>query len=316
MIITVTFNPSIDYIYFLDQFIKEGEHNRVGNPLRMVGGKGLNTARTLSLLKEEVLALAVVGGNNGNTLKNLFLQEKIPVVFFDNDAETRTSMTFMSKDTQTELVEKGPSISKAVIQNVENYLINICQEREDISCISFNGTLITDDTTIYAKLLSRLHKKLPTNIKLLMDLSEPLLTPVLQNSVVPYFIKPNIKELSDLVGQTISTKEDVISILKYHKNLKNIPFLLVSMGSQGAVAQINHILYDVKIPIINAINPTGSGDATVGGVCYSIQHQFSPEKTLKYAMACGMSNASHERVGFVEKQHVEKLVQQIEVIKI
>ena len=49
MIITVTFNPSLDSIYTLSQFPIEGDHNRVPNPYRTVGGKALIQQELCSL---------------------------------------------------------------------------------------------------------------------------------------------------------------------------------------------------------------------------------------------------------------------------
>ena len=82
MIITVTFNPSLDSIYTLSQFPIEGDHNRVPNPYRTVGGKGINSARALFSLGADVLALTTIGGDNGQVVKSKLDTEQIPVHYF------------------------------------------------------------------------------------------------------------------------------------------------------------------------------------------------------------------------------------------
>lgn len=316
MIITITFNPSIDYIYDLPIFLTEGKHHRVDNPLRTVGGKGINTARALHALGEEVLGLTVIGGLNGEVLKNRLQSEGIPMHFFKIKEETRTSMTFMSNSNQTEVVERGPYVTEDTIGEVENYLQQLFLTEPHISCISINGTIINDDLLIYQKLLHRLSIWLPTDTKILMDLSQPLLKPTITGTVKPYFIKPNLKELSDLLQKNITTKSDVISALKENVFLHDIPFILVSMGAEGAIAKMQNSIYQIDIPKIKVINPTGSGDSTVAGVCFGISHQLSDEELLKYAMACGISNTMHQQVGGVKKSDISTLLAKITVKKI
>lgn len=316
MIVTITFNPSIDYIYELPTFLMEGTHHRVNNPLRTVGGKGINTARALHALGEEVLGLTVIGGLNGEVLKNRLQAEGIPMHFFTIEEETRTSMTFMSNGNQTEVVERGPYVTEDTIGEVENYLQQLFLTESHISCISINGTIINDDLLIYQKLLQRLSIWLPTDTKILMDLSQPLLKPTITGSVKPYFIKPNLKELSELLQTNIIAKSDVILALKENSFLHDIPFILVSMGAEGAIAKMQDTIYQIDIPKIKVVNPTGSGDSTVAGVCYGISHQLSNEDILKYAMACGISNTMHQQVGGVEQHDIDDLLPKIKIKKI
>nr|HPJ00816.1 PfkB family carbohydrate kinase [Enterococcus sp.] len=70
------------------------------------------------------------------------------------------------------------------------------------------------------------------------------------------------------------------------------------------------------IPTIDIVNTTGSGDASVGGFAHAIENNFSLENTFKYSMACGMSNAQHGEVGFINKTDVETFVKQIQVKKL
>ena len=316
MIITVTFNPSLDSIYTLSQFPIEGDHNRVPNPYRTVGGKGINSARALFSLGADVLALTTIGGDNGQVVKSKLDTEQIPVHYFPINGDTRVSMTLMANGIQTEIVEKGPNVETDIVLNVIEFIKHYSKTEEDLSCVSINGTINHCSNNIYCLLLDKLHEFLSPNTKILFDVSQPLLGEVLNNNNLPYFIKPNLKELSELLNISITKKEEVIDILSKTNLLSDIPFTLISMGADGAVARINNQIYNISIPSIKVINPTGSGDSTVAGVCYALERGFSNIDTLKFAMACGMSNALHEEVGRVQSYEVKELTNKVIVEEI
>ena len=68
MIISLTLNPSVDYLYEIDSF-QLGKLNRFKNPVRMVGGKGINAGRTASILGSKVWATGVLAGKNGELVR-------------------------------------------------------------------------------------------------------------------------------------------------------------------------------------------------------------------------------------------------------
>lgn len=53
MIYTVTFNPSIDYVMFTNQF-EVGGLNRAHETNKFPGGKGINVSRVLNTLKLKI----------------------------------------------------------------------------------------------------------------------------------------------------------------------------------------------------------------------------------------------------------------------
>ena len=76
MIYTVTFNPSIDYVMFVDDFQIDGL-NRAKDTNKFAGGKGINVSRVLKTLDVDSTALGFAGGFPGDfiaqTLKDLSL---------------------------------------------------------------------------------------------------------------------------------------------------------------------------------------------------------------------------------------------------
>ena len=69
MILTITLNPAVDISYKLEQFSLDTV-NRVGDVSKTAGGKGLNVARVLHQLGEEVAASGFLGGSLGGFIRS------------------------------------------------------------------------------------------------------------------------------------------------------------------------------------------------------------------------------------------------------
>ena len=85
MIYTVTFNPSIDYIVNVDNFMT-GVVNRTSKEIIFPGGKGINVSMVLKNLGEESTALGFMAGFTGDAITRL-LQERGVTADFIHVAE-------------------------------------------------------------------------------------------------------------------------------------------------------------------------------------------------------------------------------------
>ena len=61
MILTVTANPTIDRVYFIEDF-EIGKLHRARRVARSAGGKGINVARVAKIMGREASAMGFVGG--------------------------------------------------------------------------------------------------------------------------------------------------------------------------------------------------------------------------------------------------------------
>lgn len=306
MILTVTLNPSMDSIYFAETFIL-GEMNRCSNPIKAVGGKGINAGRTAAILGSKVTAMGVLAGENGELIRNSLEQEPFTSVFFQIPGESRNAVTVMDREkNQTEIVELGPEINAKTAQKVVTKIINFSFTQKKAPIIALSGSANTQNRQLYQDYLHQLHDQLGPDVKILTDISGEQLKNVLKGAIKPYFIKPNIHEFAELLNTPITSKKEVIKQLN-HPLLQGIPFILISCGGEGAIAKYHTRVFNVTIPKIDIVNPTGSGDATVGGVAFALDQGLSIEETLRYGMACGMSNALEQAVGFVSVKNVETL---------
>lgn len=296
----------MDSIYFTETFVL-GEMNRCSNPVKAVGGKGINAGRTAAILGADVIAMGVLAGTNGKSIQTALDQEPFKTAFLSINGESRNAVTVMDQEkNQTEIVELGPEITEETAQKIVATVIDFSSQQKELPIIALCGSANTKNERLYQNYLYQLNHQLGSEIKVLTDLSGKQLQHVLKGTIKPYFIKPNIHEFSELLAIPIHGKNDVIEHLN-HPLLKGIPFILVSCGGDGAVAKYNERIFDVIIPTLDIINPTGSGDATVGGIAFALDLGLSIEETLRYGMACGISNALEKAVGYVSVETVAAL---------
>lgn len=316
MIITITMNPSMDFAYSTDHF-QLGKMNRFSAPTQSVGGKGINAGRTAALSGSKVLLTGFLAGDFGKMVRGHLIREDLcSLDMLETSGKTRKAITIMHDDnTQTEIVESGPEITNAQARILLDRIKEKCNtESVDLICIA--GSINSSDEHTYLDMLTYIREKISMDIPVFMDVSEQQLASLLESSTYkPTFIKPNNHELSEILGKEISTKEQALDELD-HPFFKGIEYIMISCGKEGAICKAGTDFYDVTIPSIPIINTTGSGDASVGGFAHAIVNDYSIEDTLKYSMACGMSNAQHGEVGMIDLNKVKEFCSKIQVEKL
>lgn len=312
MITTVTLNPSIDIAYTVEE-LNLDKVNRVETVNKTAGGKGVNVARVLNLLGEEVIATGLIGGQHGKYLKNQLDQLGIMHQFVPIKGETRDSIAILHGSRQTELLERGPFITKKEQQTFTDHFEQLL-EMSDIMTIS--GSLPQGCPLDYYKQLVALADKKGKDI--LLDTSGKFLLEVLKGKEKPLLIKPNLEELGELIGQRIcsSIQLEKIQSLLAHPIFEGVPWVVVSLGERGAVAKVAQCFYEVIIPKISVVNPVGSDDATLAGSAHALSKRQSIEEILAFSMACGMANAQQEKTGWIDPMKVTMLMKHIQVKKI
>lgn len=305
--LTITFNPSIDRRYNVNDFEK-GKIFRTDNYQYTAGGKGLNVAKVIKSFNEDVMVTGFLGGNGGlfisNELKSMDIENK----FIEIENETRSCLAIISNNgSQTEILERGPSISEN--EMLEFYkLYEELLDRVDIVCAS--GSLPHGlPSDIYKDIINTAKKK---GKKFILDTSGQALK--LGIEAAPYLIKPNREELEALTGNKITYEEELIQPAKYLLN-KGVEVVIVSLGHCGAMAFYNGYAYRVSIPIVEAVNPVGSGDSMIAGFAVALQKDYDFETMLKVGAACGTANAMESETGKVDQEKMNNILKQITIEK-
>ncbi|HFE9850369.1 TPA: 1-phosphofructokinase family hexose kinase [Enterococcus faecalis] len=316
MILTITLNPSMDYTYFIPS-LNLNQVNRVENPPTSIGGKGVNAGRVIAQSGENVILTGVLGGPVGKMiLDTLIAENRYQLEFLTVDGNSRNAITIMHNgNTHTELVEKGLYLNQKNEQLFFEHVTHLLN-KYTINVICISGSVNSDNPNFHLHLLSFIRSIVGEQFPILMDISGEQLENILTQQIVrPNFIKPNIHELEELVEKKIQTTEEIIAIL--HKPIfDNIETIMISQGEDGAIVKHNSIVYNVKIPKVSIVNTTGCGDSTVGGMAFAISNNYSFENSIKYAMACGISNSLFETNGTIDKDQTYRFMENIHLVKI
>ena len=308
MITTITLNAAIDKQYLIDS-LETGTVMRALKVNNTPGGKGINVSKVARLLGENVTATGFIGGANGRYIESSIEKLSITSKMTKISGESRCCLAIIDKDfTQTEILEPGPVVKKEELEFFIKTYSEIIKN-SDIVCAS--GSVPKGvPSDIYNTLITIAKKE---NKRFILDSSGCYLS--LGIEALPYFIKPNKDELGMLTGEACEYEIDIIRQIK-KLNKKGIKFVVVSLGSKGSIAGVDNKIYKVSLPKVNTINPVGSGDSMVAGFAVGLMRNYSIEKLLAFASACGSANAMEQVTGFVKIQNVNKIMKEILIKKI
>lgn len=305
LILTITLNPSIDRSYYLEGFEK-GKVVRAENIQYTPGGKGLNVTKVAKTFNDSVLATGFLGGHSGNFIREKLDELNINHNFIPIEGETRSCLALHSGEgTPTEILEKGPAISKEEFMNFKDLYTELIKKSE-IICAS--GSLPQGLAPDSYKELIEIAK--PYNKKFILDTSGDALK--IGVEAAPFLIKPNHEELEKYTGHKITSQDGLIKAGKILLD-KGIRIVVISLGKEGSLVLTEEYIYKIDIPKVKVVNTVGSGDSMIAGFAISLLEGYDFNTMLKFAAACGTANAMEKETGKVDSDNVKKLMDEINI---
>lgn len=299
MVYTVTFNPSLDYVVNLDNFI-QGKVNRTKSEKINVGGKGINVSIVLNNLGVENTALGFVAGFTGNQIEESVRKLGGNAKFIHVKEGFSRINVKIKTDIESEINGTGPMITPSEIMDLYEILDEIKEDEVLVLAGSIPKSL---PDTIYMNILDRLKGK---NIKFVVDATGKLLVNVLKYN--PFLIKPNNHELEEIFDTVVDSEEKIIH---YGKELIKMGAqnVLVSRGKDGAILFTdNGNIIKCKAPSGKVIDSVGAGDSMVAGFLAGYLEKADYEFALKMGICTGSASAFSEKLA--TKEEVEKLMEE------
>lgn len=310
MITTITLNPSVDHRYQLP-YLTKGAVIRSSFDSWTPGGKGLNVSRVARQLGEEVCATGFIGGFTGKAIKEKIIKLGIHNFFVDIDGETRTCLALLTEDgLQTEILPTGPKIASA---DWKCFLDRLPELIKNSQVLTASGSIPPGlPLEAYGEIanIARTY-----NIPFILDTSGEALKSAL--TFKPFAIKPNQEELKNLLEISLESDQSYKNGLSTLWKTYEIPLILLTLGSDGALISWQGELYRGILPRgLTVKNPIGSGDSTVAGIATGFARKMPLKDILKLGLACGTANALEEETGSITLKKVTQLYNQIEIIKL
>ncbi len=305
MIYTVTFNPAIDYVIYVDD-LKTGAVNRAIKEEVFYGGKGINVSVVLQRLGYVSSALGFVAGFTGDAIEKGIKECGIETDFIRlSEGFSRINLKIKSGE-ETELNGQGPYISR---EHIDQLFLKLGKLKANDTLVLAGSIPKCLPEDIYEQILKRLSNK---GIRFVVDATKELLLNVLKYH--PFLIKPNDIELGEMFSKELKTDKEIIEHAKklQKKGARNV---LVSMAGNGS------LLIDEEggvtktgVPKGRVINSVGAGDSMVAGFLAGYLKTESYEEALKLGAAAGSATAYSE--GLCEKKDIDRLIKELKPVKI
>ncbi|MFW5985773.1 MAG: 1-phosphofructokinase family hexose kinase [Halanaerobiales bacterium] len=305
MIVTVTLNPALDRIIRVNS-LKSGQLHRCIDTSIRAGGKGINVARVIKDLGEEVIALSLLGVHTGAWIKEIMTEEKIPVDITEINAATRENIKIIETENRKETeINSTTSISAEEYGEFKEMLVAKLPETELLILAGSVPHGLPDN--IYSQLLLL---AADYNVRTILDTSGILLEEALNGSQLPFLIKPNLQEIRSLMNNNIKDIEDIFKAADQLQE-RGLINLVVSLGSGGALFVNNGNKILVQPPEINVKETTvGAGDTLVGGLAVGIVNGCSFEEIAKYSTAAATSFVSN---GDIKEDYIIQMKDRLKI---
>lgn len=300
-IITVTFSPSIDKNTTVTTLIPEKKMH-CAQPKSEPGGGGINVARVLHMLGSDVVAVFPSGGYAGAYLNELLQKEEVPFIPIQSKNETRENFAILEESTKKQYRFGMPG--NELFENEWQECLKSIENQKNIDFIVASGSLpLGVPLDIYAQ-LSKLAKN--NNAKFIVDTSGEALKKAVHEGV--YLLKPNLDELSFLLGSANLKAEDVEMAAKELIRRNKCGIIVTSLGAEGAILVTKEETYCIKPPKVTVKSTIGAGDSMVAGIVFGLANGESLEKSLQYGIACGTATTMNLGSQLCRKKDVEMLL--------
>jgi 6-phosphofructokinase 2 len=299
-IITITFNPAIDKSTSVAKFIPD-KKLLCEAPVYEPGGGGINVARAIKKLGGEATAMYLAGGYTGTRFTELLDDECIVSIVTKTKSDTRENLVVVEESTNKQFRFGMPGLEvfedewKALLESIENI--------ENVDFIVASGSLPSGvPKDIFAKIAKIAQNK---NAKFTVDTTGEALTKAVEAGV--YLIKPNLGELSALVGKDELNIESVGDLARELIQKGKCEVVAVSMGPEGAMLVTKDLMETIKPPKIDRKSTVGAGDSMVAGIVLSLSKGKSLLESVQYGVACGTAATMNEGSELCRKVDADKL---------
>lgn len=310
MILVLCANAGIDRTYEVKNFSLGAFHNP--DRTRIVpGGKGVNVARDLSVLGDEVMLAGFAGDMARSLITDKLGEENIISDLVPIGEESRECINIVDPEsgTQTQVDEISPLVTPTEIDNLQRVWRRRLQHCE-LAVISGSAPRGVPHH-FYHDLVTTAHG---VGVPVIVDARDQLLEYVIDAR--PHVITPNLVELQDLVGETLSVP-DGLAAAAGEFVLDGMKIVVCTLGRQGALfATASAGTWMASAPTVAALSPVGSGDALVAGLAHASMARMPIHDRMRWSVAAGAATATAFGATVEDRQAVEELLGEVKLERI
>lgn len=306
-VVTLTMNPALDLSADVEK-VEPVHKLRCSAPRRDPGGGGINVARVLRRLGGDVSAVFPVGGLAGAKLEELLHAEGIHGVPVRIAGETREDVAIMetSSGRQYRFVMPGPSLDK----NEQAACLDALHlPYGDAGYVVASGSLPPGVAPDFYADIARRVKTLGR--RLIVDTSGEALRAALEAGV--WLIKPNLRELSDLCGRSLSGEDEWLAAAREIVDRGGAQVVALSLAERGARLITRDAAWAAHAPAITPVSTVGAGDSFVGALAWALARGADQPEALRHAVAAGTAALLSQGTELCHAEAVQRLLPEIVV---
>lgn len=300
MIYTVTLNPALDYLAYLNGFTLSKVNRTVKEEI-YCGGKGINVSIMLNRMGIENAALGFTAGFTGMVLEAWLKDAGILTDFVRlPNGMSRINIKIRAAE-ETEINGRGPDISADALTKLTGKL-NRASEGDTIVLAGSIPACAPDD--VYERIMQALDGR---GIRFVVDAEGKPLLNALQYR--PFLIKPNHIELGELFERNLDSRDQIVECGRalQEKGARNV---LVSMAGSGAILLCEGgRTYELGAPVGIVKNSVGAGDSMVAGFLAGYQLTGDYYQALRFGTAAGSATAFSE--GLAQWDAINEVLQSL-----
>ncbi len=321
-IATLTLNPCIDKTLYFGGAFELDTLNRAAYAMTNAGGKGINVARIYRRLGIRAAAYGFSGGAVGQMLGTLLAEEDITPVFTPTSCDTRMCIKLIDADgICTEANESGGPILEHEYAALKKQLAAFrddCQRDGEYGILFAGGSVPAGlDRGIYREIISMFRGSC---VRFILDADGEALRTGLEGT--PWLIKPNLRELSGLVGYEITGRDEKEKSVAAAKASRRIcaeygTNVLCTLGGDGAVFTGEDGAYYVNAPHVAMRGFTGAGDTFLASFVFAYEKNgHDIESALCFASSAAAAKVELAGTEMPDKNEMMRFVDLVRAEKI
>lgn len=299
-IVTLTLNPALDKSSSVERLVPEQKMRCA--PLQLdAGGGGINVSKGIRKLGGKSTAVFPSGGATGLRLQSILQEADVDIRAHTVPGETREnfSVTETSTNLQYRFTMPGLELTE---KQAEALLSIVAQLHPDYLVAS--GSLPPGLPETYYENVAAFAKRI--NARFILDTSGAALAAAADEGL--YLLKPNLVELSALVGvkklEMNQVDDAALEIIRQGK----CEVVVVSLGPQGALLVTREGFEHIPAPTAEKRSTVGAGDSMVAGMVWALSEGKSFRDMAQIGVACGTAATMNPGTELFHAADVERLL--------
>jgi 1-phosphofructokinase/tagatose 6-phosphate kinase len=260
-----------------------------------------------------VIATGFAGGATGTHIVEQLTEESIlnDFVRIREESRTNTSVLDPTSGEQTEINERGPSVSA---REVELFIDKLVYLARGAAIVVFAGSLPRGvEPDLYATMVHEVERM---DITTVIDTDGEPLRQVVRAE--PDVVSPNVLEAEELVGHEFAGEHERSLAVREITALG--PREAIMTLADGCIAQV---LVDgqprvkrARIAPREPIAKRGSGDAFLAGYLAARYEGRAADQCLRFGVACGAESTGRLGAGLVDPREARRLMGDVELVSV